>query len=116
VIGQLNDIRLSYEKNLQSQYGHLTDQPVDLTGLYGELTTLLTDFLKQYLNVEPIPCERGDDFDDRKHKPIFVEPDERLAEGKIKAVMNPGFQTIDGDAKSIVKHVEVIVVKNESAS
>ena len=83
------------------------------------LKRLIRECLFQHLEIEIIPCTRGDKFDDKLHKPyLMAEPDKELANNTIKQIVFAGFQykpenTNNGENQDIiVKPVDVIVVKN----
>ncbi len=82
--------------------------------LYDRLIVHLTGkVMEEALHLQPIVCKRGDPFDHSVHAPIISEPDAELENDQIKEITKLGFcWNGDQNVRQIVRHTEVIVVKN----
>ncbi len=84
--------------------------------LYDSLQKSLSEYMEKQ-DIKRIECKRGDEYDDQLHKPYgTAEPDEELANNRVKTIVNVGFKFStgeDGDEDGIVvKPTDIIVVNN----
>ncbi len=86
----------------------------DWGDLYEHLLVLMKDFLKEQLDIEVLPVERGEEYKDELHNPYMTsEPDKALENNQIKEIINEGFQFNNGTLQTIIKQTDVVVVNND---